>query len=98
MKRLVSIPRPALVALALAERAGGRCARWMVTFGRVPLFFYMAHILLIHVLNALLFRWESTDRVVPRRLLLGLAVLAAVVVAIALFGPELSMAKRPPGA
>jgi len=41
---------PALVGLALAERAGGRLARALVTFGRVPLFFYMAHILLIHVL------------------------------------------------
>ena len=47
------------------------------------------------VLNSLLFRWESTDRIVPRRLLAGLLALAAVVVAIALFGPELTMAKRP---
>jgi ABC-2 type transport system permease protein len=46
-------------------------------------------------LNALLFRWESTDRVGARRLLLGLAVLAAVVAGVALFGPELTMAKRP---
>jgi uncharacterized membrane protein len=40
---------PALVGLALAERPLGRLTRWMVTFGRAPLFFYMAHILLIHV-------------------------------------------------
>ena len=40
---------PALVGLALAERPLGRLTRWMVTFGRVPLFFYMAHILLIHL-------------------------------------------------
>ena len=46
-------------------------------------------------LNSLLFRWESTDRVVPKRLLLGLAALAAVVIAIALFGPELTMARKP---
>jgi ABC-2 type transport system permease protein len=46
-------------------------------------------------LNALLFRWESTDRFGARRLLLGLAVLAAVVAGVALFGPELTMAKRP---
>lgn len=46
-------------------------------------------------LNALLFRWESSDRIEPRRLLLGLAVLALVVAGVALLGPELSMAKRP---
>jgi uncharacterized membrane protein len=40
---------PALVVLALAEKPLGRLTRWMVTFGNVPLFFYMAHILLIHV-------------------------------------------------
>lgn len=40
---------PALVVLALAERPLGRLTRWMVTLGRVPLFFYMAHILLIHL-------------------------------------------------
>src|SRR5262245_11277967 len=40
---------PLLVGLALAERPLARLSRWMVTFGRVPLFFYMAHILLIHV-------------------------------------------------
>jgi uncharacterized membrane protein len=40
---------PALVGLALAEKPSGRLTRWMVTFGKVPLFFYMAHILLIHV-------------------------------------------------
>ena len=44
---------PALVGLALAEKASGRLTRWMVTFGRVPLFFYMAHILLIHVVATL---------------------------------------------
>jgi hypothetical protein len=41
---------PALAGLAFAEKASGRLTRWMVTFGRVPLFFYMAHILLIHLL------------------------------------------------
>lgn len=46
-------------------------------------------------LNALLFRWESTDRLAPRRLLVGLALLAAVVAGVALLGPELTMAKRP---
>jgi uncharacterized membrane protein len=40
---------PALIALSLAERPLGRSTFWIVTFGRVPLFFYMAHVLLIHV-------------------------------------------------
>ena len=46
-------------------------------------------------LNARLFRWESTDRVPPVRLLVGLLALAAVAAAIAFAGPELSMAVRP---
>jgi uncharacterized membrane protein len=44
---------PALVGLALAEKPLGRLTRWMVTFGRAPLFFYMAHILFIHVVATL---------------------------------------------
>jgi len=40
---------PALVVLALAEGRYDGATHWMVIFGRVPLFFYMAHILLIHV-------------------------------------------------
>lgn len=47
------------------------------------------------LLNALLFRWESTDRFVARRVLFGLAALALVVAGAALFGPELTMARRP---
>jgi ABC-2 type transport system permease protein len=48
------------------------------------------------VLNAMLFRWESTDPLPPRRLLSGLALLALLVVAVALWGPQLSMASPPP--
>lgn len=47
------------------------------------------------VLNSLLFRWESTDRLPGRRLVGGLVLLAAVLAAVALWGPELSMAARP---
>ncbi|MEZ5290024.1 MAG: heparan-alpha-glucosaminide N-acetyltransferase domain-containing protein [Vicinamibacterales bacterium] len=39
---------PALVALALAERARGWWAGWLATYGRVPLFFYCAHIFVVH--------------------------------------------------
>jgi uncharacterized membrane protein len=42
---------PALILLALFERAQqGRLAGLITTFGRVPFFFYVAHIFLIHAL------------------------------------------------
>jgi uncharacterized membrane protein len=40
---------PGLIALALFERVRGRLASWLITFGRVPFFYYIAHIYLIHV-------------------------------------------------
>jgi hypothetical protein len=39
---------PAITALALFENASGRVAQFFVTFGRVPLFYYLLHIPLIH--------------------------------------------------
>jgi hypothetical protein len=39
---------PALVALALADRPAGPLARPFITFGRVPLFYYLLHFPLIH--------------------------------------------------
>jgi len=41
---------PALVALASLERARGRLVTVVVTFGRVPLFFYVLHIYVAHAL------------------------------------------------
>lgn len=41
---------PALVALALAEQIRSRIATWIAVFGRVPLFFYVAHIFAAHLL------------------------------------------------
>jgi hypothetical protein len=41
---------PALILLALFERTRGAVADWLITFGRVPFFFYVAHIFLIHAL------------------------------------------------
>ncbi|HET6522020.1 MAG TPA: hypothetical protein VFG47_19690, partial [Geminicoccaceae bacterium] len=41
---------PALVALAAFESARGAVARFLVLFGRVPLFYYVAHILLLHAM------------------------------------------------
>jgi uncharacterized membrane protein len=41
---------PALFFLSVAERPLNRLTRIMIVFGRVPMFFYLAHILLIHML------------------------------------------------
>ena len=41
---------PALLALALLRRARGPVADVLVTFGRVPFLFYIAHIYLVHAL------------------------------------------------
>jgi uncharacterized membrane protein len=40
---------PVLVALALTERARGPVARWLAVYGRVPLFFYVGHIFVAHL-------------------------------------------------
>ena len=45
---------PALLALAAAERARGRGASWLSVYGRVPLFFYVAHIFAAHAAAAVL--------------------------------------------
>jgi uncharacterized membrane protein len=39
---------PAILFLGVFDRPLGRLARPIITFGRVPLFFYLMHILLIH--------------------------------------------------
>jgi uncharacterized membrane protein len=39
---------PALIALAVFDREQGSIGRFFVTYGRVPLFYYMLHIPLIH--------------------------------------------------
>lgn len=41
---------PTLVALALVEGARGRVARWIAVYGQVPLFYYMLHIYVGHVI------------------------------------------------
>ncbi len=39
---------PAIAALPMLENARGRLAQWLSVFGRVPLFYYLLHIPLIH--------------------------------------------------
>jgi uncharacterized membrane protein len=39
---------PAIMLLAAFEKVRGRFVQWLTTFGRVPLFFYVTHINLIH--------------------------------------------------
>jgi uncharacterized membrane protein len=41
---------PALLLLAVFADARGRLAKWIITFGRVPFFYYVAHLFLIHLL------------------------------------------------
>ncbi len=44
---------PAIASLAFFEKARGRVAELFITFGRVPLFFYVVHIFLLHALAVL---------------------------------------------
>jgi uncharacterized membrane protein len=41
---------PTIAVIPLLERARGAVARWITVFGRVPFFFYVLHIPLIHAL------------------------------------------------
>lgn len=41
---------PTLALIPLLETARGTLARWLTVFGRVPFFFYVLHIPLIHLL------------------------------------------------
>ena len=41
---------PTIALIPLLERARGAAARWLAVFGRVPFFFYVLHIPLIHAL------------------------------------------------
>lgn len=42
---------PGLIVLSFAERWKGRFFEWMVIFGRVPFFYYVIHLYLIHLLT-----------------------------------------------
>ncbi|HEX6433362.1 MAG TPA: heparan-alpha-glucosaminide N-acetyltransferase domain-containing protein [Gemmatimonadales bacterium] len=53
---------PTIALMPLLDRARGRVARWITVFGRVPFFYYVLHIPLIHTL-ALLVSWIREGRV-----------------------------------
>jgi uncharacterized membrane protein len=50
---------PALVLLACADQARGAAARVVVTFGRVPMIFYIAHLFLLHAIAVLIAKPEA---------------------------------------
>jgi len=45
---------PTIASIPLLERAHGRAAGWISVFGRVPLFYYLLHIPLIHLIAVLI--------------------------------------------
>jgi uncharacterized membrane protein len=49
---------PALWILPRLEAAGGRLARFFVLFGRVPFFFYVIHLPLVHLLATAWSQWR----------------------------------------
>jgi uncharacterized membrane protein len=55
---------PTIALIPLLERARGRVARWITVFGRVPFFFYVLHIPLIHAI-ALVVSWIREGAVNP---------------------------------
>jgi uncharacterized membrane protein len=55
---------PTIALMPVLERARGGLARWLTVLGRVPLFFYLLHIPLIHAL-ALAVSWLRSGSVSP---------------------------------
>ncbi len=57
---------PGLLFLSLAESLKGKLKELLVIFGKVPFFYYVLHILFIHILSFAIFllsghRWEELD-------------------------------------
>jgi uncharacterized membrane protein len=48
---------PGLIVLALFREARGKLGRALITFGRVPFLFYVAHIFLLHALAVFIAQW-----------------------------------------
>jgi uncharacterized membrane protein len=61
---------PALLFLAHAEKPLNALAQKIIVFGRVPMFFYLAHILLIHLLalpGAIISGYQLSDMILTTR-------------------------------
>ena len=52
---------PTMIALALFERARGAVSRVVSVYGRVPMFYYILHLFLIHILAAAFALWQGGD-------------------------------------
>jgi uncharacterized membrane protein len=50
---------PAIALVPFADRARGWLANIMITFGKVPMFYYLMHIWIIHI-SALIVQWLQT--------------------------------------
>ncbi len=50
---------PAIAALAFLEKMKGKIANFFLVFGRVPLFYYLCHILLLNIMGSLLYTWRN---------------------------------------
>ncbi|MFL5613501.1 MAG: DUF1624 domain-containing protein [Gemmatimonadaceae bacterium] len=91
---------PTIALIPLAERARGRIVGIVTTYGRVPMFYYLLHIPLIHALSLLVWRIRdgsvgasrfdsAPDVFIPPadRWSLGLLYLVFAIVAAALYVP-----------
>ena len=52
---------PALIFLSVVERVGHPLASPVIVFGRVPFFFYIIHLYIIHALATLMLVYEGRD-------------------------------------
>jgi uncharacterized membrane protein len=52
---------PTLIALALLENARGPISRAASVYGRVPMFYYLGHIYVIHILAAIFAMWQGGE-------------------------------------
>ncbi len=62
---------PALIFFSLAEKPLNRAASIIIIFGRVPMFYYMVHILLIHLLavvGAIILGYHWLDMILSTRI------------------------------
>ncbi|MEO7367866.1 MAG: heparan-alpha-glucosaminide N-acetyltransferase domain-containing protein [Gemmatimonadaceae bacterium] len=50
---------PTMIALALLENARGAFARSVSTYGKVPMFYYLGHLYVIHTLAAVFAMWQG---------------------------------------